>query len=115
MSENNDLLDPTFSNPNYANSNGVLPNATATLVLGICSIVGCFLYGIPGLICGIIAIVLNVKDKKVYDTNPPFYAGSWKNAKAGKVCAVIGLSLSAVYIVVLLIAFYVAFSIGSKF
>ena len=34
-----------------------LPNATAVLVLGIISIVGCFCYGIIGLILGIIALV----------------------------------------------------------
>lgn len=43
-----------------------LPNATATLVLGIISIVTCWLYGVPGLICGIIALVLFAKDKKIY-------------------------------------------------
>lgn len=37
--------------------NQKLPNATATLVLGIVSIATCIFYGIPGIICGIIAIV----------------------------------------------------------
>ena len=41
-----------------------LPNATAVLVLGIISIVGCFCYGIVGLICGIIALILASKAKK---------------------------------------------------
>ena len=39
-----------------------LPNATAVLVLGIIAIVGCFCDGIPGLVCGIIALVLAGKD-----------------------------------------------------
>ncbi len=89
-----------------------LPNATATLVLGIISIVGCFLYGIPGIICGIIAIALFQKDKKLYLANPNVYAQSFKNAKAGNVCAIIGLSLSAFYFLLIVLAFGFAFSIA---
>ena len=37
-----------------------LPNATAALVLGIISIVGALCYGIVGIICGIIGLVLAV-------------------------------------------------------
>ena len=43
-------------------SPAALPNATAVLVLGILSIVTCWLYGIPGIIMGIIAIVLAQKE-----------------------------------------------------
>ena len=38
--------------------NQSVPNATAVLVLGIVSIVTCFCYGIIGLACAIIALVL---------------------------------------------------------
>ena len=75
-----------------------LPNATAVLVLGILSIVTCWLYGVVGLILGIIAIVLSKKDKEMYDTNPAAYEASYKNSKAGKICGIIGLCLSALFL-----------------
>ncbi len=86
----------------------VLPNATAVLVLGILSIVTCWLYGILGIILGVIALVLHKKDKDLYATNNSAYAASYKNSNAGKICAIVGLSLSAlwfVYFVVILIIF----------
>ncbi len=104
MSELDDLLDPGVTGNDH-NMGGLapqqpVPNANAILVLGICSIVGCFLYGLPGLICGIIALILFKKAKAVSDTNPPKYEASFKNAKAGQICAIIGTSLSAIYFVV---------------
>lgn len=81
-----------------------LPNATAVLVLGIISIVGCFCYGITGVICAIIALVLAGKDKKLYAGNPEMYTpSSLKNLNAGRTCAIIGLSLSALYFIMALI------------
>ena len=109
MSENNDLLDPSTSTNPYQSK--PLPNATATLVLGICSIVGCLFYGVPGLICGIIALVLHKKDKALYQANPSMYEMSYKNAKAGFICAVIGTSLSALYFVIALFA--IVFALGT--
>lgn len=81
-----------------------LPNSTAVLVLGIISIVGCFCYGIIGLILGIIALVLSSKANTLLDQNPGVYSeASVKNMKAGRVCAIIGTCLSALYFVVLII------------
>lgn len=116
MSELNDLLDPGVENNNMNYGRGeILPNATAVLVLGIISIVGCIFYGVPGLICGIIALVLHKKNKEVYATNPAKYEASWKNAKAGYVCAIIGTSLSAVYFIVALFIIIFAVSSASRF
>ncbi len=85
-----------------------LPNATAVLVLGIISIVGCFCYGLVGLILGIIALVLAGKANTLYQQNPGNYTeASFKNLKAGKVCAIIGTCLSALYFIILVI--YIAF------
>jgi hypothetical protein len=82
-----------------------LPNATAVLVLGIISIIGCFCYGVVGLICGIIAIILASKSKKLYTSNPDAYTdGSLKNVNAGRICAIIGLSLSLIYILMVIAA-----------
>lgn len=115
MEENDDLLDPSFKDSKQVQSSeDELPNATATLVLGIISIVGCFLYAIPGVVCGIIGLSLHGKDKKLYQENPDKYKISYKNAKAGYICSVIGLSLSAVYFVVILFVFAAAFT-GSRF
>lgn len=105
-----DLLDPTV-NPNTPYSgNGNLPNATAVLVLGIISIVGCVFYGIPGIVCGIIAMVLHKKDKQIYLTNPPLYEASFKNSKAGYVCGIIGLSLSILFFIFLIVYFVFIFT-----
>ena len=94
----------TFETQNGGGSKKV-PNSTAVLVLGILSIVTCWLYGIIGLILGIIAIVLHKKDKALYQTNPSSYAESFKNSKAGFVCAIIGVSLSALFVIYLIVVF----------
>jgi len=77
-----------------------LTNATAVLVLGIISIVGCICYGIVGVICGIIALVLAGKDMSKYKIAPDQYTiSSYNNLKAGRICAIIGLILSAIYLI----------------
>ncbi len=94
--ENQPSLQQQFPNSNQI----ALPNATAVLVLGIIGIVGCFCYAMPGLICAIIALVLSTKDLRLYNSNPGAYtAASLSNLKAGRVCAIIGLSLSILYLV----------------
>jgi hypothetical protein len=110
MSDNNDLLDPTTAvNSNNFNP-GILPNSTAVLVLGIVSIVVC---GV-GLVTGIIALVLHKKDKAIYQTNPQKYEASFKNSKAGNVCAIIGLSLSSLFIFIYVIQMIMLFSVISN-
>ena len=80
-----------------------LPNSTAVLVLGILSIFSCAFYGIIGLVLGIIALVLHKKDKEIYNANPAGYEASFKNSQAGHVCAIIGVSLSALFILFVLV------------
>lgn len=100
-------------NQYLGNPQTALPNSTAVLVLGIVSIVGCFCYGVVGFICSIISMVLYSKDNKLYQQNPQsFTAASYSNLKAGRVCAIIGLILSSMYvliIIVLLVIFGAAF------
>lgn len=98
--------DPSITDP-YASQNPPqrreLPNATAVLVLGIISIVGCFCYGLVGLITGIIALVLAKKDRERYRINNNMYTeNSVKNLNAGRVCAIVGTSLSSLYILILI-------------
>ena len=76
-----------------------LPNSTAVLVLGILGIVFTCCYG-GGLILSIIALVLFSKDKKLYVFSPELYTEtSYKNSKAGRVCAIIALALSILCII----------------
>jgi hypothetical protein len=76
-----------------------LPNSTLILVFGIISILTCCCYGIIGLILGIIAIVLANKATKIYAENPENYTG-YSNVKTGKILAIIGVILSALYLIV---------------
>ena len=81
-----------------------LPNATPVLVLGIVSIVGCFCYGIVGVICGIIALILAKKDLALFNANPSgFTVSSFNNLKAGRICAIIGVIISGIYLTVVVV------------
>lgn len=76
-----------------------VPYATAVLVLGIISIPTCFCYGIVGLTTGIVALALASKGKRAYHFEMGKYStSSYKNLHAGKVCAIIGTSLSGLYL-----------------
>ena len=81
----------------------ILPNATAVLVLGILSIVTCILYAVPGLVMGIIALYLHKADRELYQRDPNRYAQSFQNSNAGKICAIIGVSLSGLFLLWILI------------
>lgn len=86
-----------------------LPNATAVLILGIISIIACCCYG-GGIILGIIALILAAKDIKRYNLNPQMYTkGSYSNLNAGRICAIIGLVFSALFITMML---YIVATIG---
>ena len=73
-----------------------LPNGTAILILGILSIITCCCYGI-GVILGIIALVLAKKDIALYAANPELYS-DYKNVNTGKILAIIGIVLNAIYL-----------------
>lgn len=100
-----------FDQPNQPfNRQQPLQNATAVLVLGILSIVLCFI----GVALGIIALVLANKDLKLYRASPEVYSiNSYNNLKAGRVCAIIGLIIQSLIILFYVILFAFAFSIGS--
>ena len=79
----------------FSNQKVMLPNATAVLVLGICSIVfSCFF----GVILGIIGIVLGSKAKKVYKENPSLYEG-YGQVNAGYIMSIIGTCLGGLYLI----------------
>ena len=90
--------------------NRPLPNATATLVLGIVSIVFC---GI-GFITGTIAIVLHRSDKRLYDSDPMTYEQSYKNARAGYICGIVGICVSIAAIIIWVCWMVFIFTMMSK-
>lgn len=75
-----------------------LPNSTLILVFGIVSIVTCCCWGLIGLIFGIIALVMSKKATALYLENPEQYSG-YQNVKTGKILAIIGIILSAIYLI----------------
>jgi len=82
----------------------VLPNSTVILVLGIFSIVGCWCFGIPGLILGIITMVLAKQANQLYLLEPGRYSiSSYNNMNAGRICAIIGTALSGLYIILFIV------------
>jgi uncharacterized membrane protein len=96
--EQQDLL-----KPNYGGQQN-LPNATASLVLGIISIVSIICYGF-GIIFGIIGLVLANKDRRLYSADPEQYSSSsYGTLNAGRICSIIGIILSAIFIVVIIVA-----------
>ncbi|WP_343531657.1 CCC motif membrane protein [Pedobacter sp.] len=100
---------PNDSFPPYGGGFGgmqmALPNATLVLVLGILSIVTCCcFYGLIGLALGIVALILSRKDRTNYFANMNYYTvSSYKNLSAGRVCAIIGLILSAITVFVCIV------------
>lgn len=80
-----------------------LPNATASLILGILSIPSCMCYGILGFVLGIIGLVLANKDTKLYQQNPSLY-DNYGNVQAGKILSIIGISLGIIYLILIVIA-----------
>ncbi len=91
-----------------------LPNATIVLVLGILSIVACCcFYGLVGVVLGVVALILSKKDKENYLANMNYYTlSSYKNLNAGRVCAIIGLILSGL-ILLLCIVFAIFFGFNT--
>ncbi len=87
--------------------NQTLPNATLILVMGILSIIGCCCYGAPGLIFGIVAVVLATKATKIYKQAPENYTG-YGNVQAGKIMGIIGIvfSILAIAYIIWVISYF---------
>jgi hypothetical protein len=104
---------PQQNNPNnnfnqFGGSQQSVPNSVGVLVLGILSIVFCWCYGILSVIMGIIALVLASQGEKAYAENPQAYTlSSYKNLKGGKICAIVGLALGSIGIIIVIISIVV--------
>jgi hypothetical protein len=58
--------------------------------------------------CGIIALVIADKGKNVYDSSPKsFSLSSFNNLKVGKICAIIDVFLSTLYLNIVIIVLLV--------
>jgi len=93
--QSNPFQQNSDDNQNLVPSN--LPNATAVLILGILSILGCCFYG-SGIVFGIIALVLANKDMKLYKQNPNAYS-NYSNLNIGRILAIIGIVLFVISLI----------------
>jgi len=93
-----------FSGPQQS-----LPNATTVLVLGILSIVACF-------ICGIVALIIASGDRRIYEQNPELYTStSYDMVKAGRICSIISLCLWGIGIIFYVFVIVLFVSTGKTF
>ncbi|MCC8063258.1 MAG: hypothetical protein LIO68_08490 [Rikenellaceae bacterium] len=77
-----------------------LPNAVASLVLGILSIVtSCWFVG---LILGIIGLVLGNKGRQAYMLAPDSYSG-YGMLNAGRIMSIIGICIGGLYILYVIV------------
>ena len=95
--ENTDFQN--YNNRNYMIRSSV-PYSGLILTLGIVSILSiCCTAGYLGVVLSIIALILAPRAKKTYFNDPDLYKeSSYSNVKTGKICAIIGLILSAITI-----------------
>lgn len=91
----------------YKYNNGLPSNppgyghAIGSMVCGICALVSCWCYGFPGIVLGIIALVLYYNSKK----RDGGVASAM--AKAGMVCGLISIILGVIYAAYVVFAFIV--------
>jgi len=83
--------------------------AITSMILGIVGIVGCVLYGIPSLICGIIAIFFWYFAKRDIATGA-YSENSQGFATAGLVCGIIATVIGVVILALLVAGFVFAFT-----
>lgn len=104
-------MENSTTSVNENNTNQIqqsVPNSTGILVMGILSIVTCCVAAVPGVVLGIIALVMSGKSKALYNENPEMYTlSSYKNMNAGRVCAIVGTIISSLYLLYLVI--YIVF------
>jgi len=81
---------------------------TLGIVSIVTSIVCCLIYGIPGLVTGIIGLVLGNQAQRKYEENPEnYYNGYLEDIKGAKTLNIIGICISG--LVILGIIAYVIF------
>jgi hypothetical protein len=113
MNENRLHTRPSLQESDYHTSVQVnLPNARKVLVLGVLSIVfSSWYFAIIGVILSLRALVLANHDLAHYSAGKSQYSlSSYNNLKAGRVCAMIGLSVSILFCILFLLILLGIFS-----
>lgn len=92
-----------------------LPDSSLILAMGIISLVTsvlcCLLYGLPGLVTGIVGLVLGNKSMAIYRQDPSSYSNkSFKDVEAGRICSIIGICLSGLILLLVGVGFIVGMS-----
>lgn len=84
--------------------------AIASMILGILSLMTCMFYGVPGLVCGILAIIFarQAREQVQQGQAPQF---SLDFARAGRVCGWIGIGLSALFLVMIVAYVFFIFAV----
>lgn len=90
-----------------------IPMANATLVLAIVSVAGCVLYGVPGIVLAVLAIVFHARVKKIYLTDRISYRKSYDNARAGWIIAIISLFISVATTIYTIYVFYILYHLDT--
>jgi len=85
--------------------------AVASLVLGILSLISCWFYGIPAFVLGPLAIWFASK-AKAQVLSGQAAPSSLGLATAGKVTGIIGLSLAAIVVVLIVLFVFLGFSMA---
>ena len=82
-----------------------LPNARNVLVLGVLSIVfSSWYFAVVGVFLSARALILASRDLSLYNSDRSHYSlSSYNNLKAGRVCAIIGLSVSILFCLLLIL------------
>lgn len=98
------------NNPNLStHGQQELPNSTAVLILGICSIVlGC---GFIGLALGIVGVIMSKKGRQLNKENPLLYS-DYSKLKAGYIMSIIGIIIS---VLALIYFIFVVLILGAGF
>lgn len=82
-----------------------LPNSKTVLVLGILSIIfSSWYFAILGALLSILALVMANRDMTIYYSDTSKYTlSSLNNLKAGRVCAMIGLSVAILFFILFIL------------
>jgi hypothetical protein len=90
--------------PSYQPEKKFHPGSRLILILGIFSIIGCWMYGIVGLISGLFSLYLAKIALSIHQQQEQKYgAKALKIIKQGQIYAIIGVFISILYLIVLFI------------
>lgn len=80
--------------------------AIASMVLGICGIVFCCCYGMIGIICSVLALIMHHNAVKMDGFESSY-------AKVGKICGIIGIALGVITLILSVFVMLLRFPIST--